>query len=150
MAPPPQWPPEVVEKFDPVRILGVGGFASVVLARRKDTSPEQLVAMKVAGTKEASRQEKGYAHREIDILRELDHPNIMKVLHYWEPPPESKTCAAVMALNYAKGPNLENLLKHGGALSIVFGRVTGAQLVDALAYMHSRAVIHRDIKVCRL
>ena len=75
---PNQWPPEVTASYDPIRNLGKGGFASVVLARSKINRSE-LVAMKVVGSRNASAQEYGYAHREIDILRELQHPNIMKL-----------------------------------------------------------------------
>ena len=158
LAIPPQWPAEVTDQYDPLRQLGRGGFATVVLARqRKDTHPDQvsLVAIKVVGSQAASRQEHGYAHREIDILQELQHPNIMKIMDFWEAPPTKTNnkhttnpngCAAVMALSYSQGPTLEHLLKHGGAVSLSFGRVVMAQLVDAIAYCHGRAVIHRDMK----
>ena len=156
-APPPQWPAEVCKLYEPVRTLGVGGFASVMLARKKNPNPEdkddeKLVAIKVAGSKYVTRQDVGYAHREIDILKELNHPNIMKLYDYWEPSSKesastaSTKCAAVIALSYSRGPTLESLLRHGGALSILFGRVVAAQLIDALSYIHSKAVVHRDIK----
>jgi serine/threonine protein kinase len=146
---PSQWPPEVGEIYVPVRELGRGGFASVLLACKKDAAvgeKDRFVAMKVVGKKDATRLEVGYAHREIDILREITHLNIMYLVQYWEPPKELHACAAVMALSYAKGPTLEVLLKIGGKLNLNFARVVAAQLVDAVTYLHSRAVIHRDIK----
>jgi serine/threonine protein kinase len=150
---PPQWPPEVVELYEPVRELGKGGFASVVLARKRKCSsknindtPSDLVAIKVAGSRQVTNQEVGYAHREIEILKELHHVNIMRLIQYWEPLVSAHLCAAVMALNYVRGPTLYYLLKTGGALHLTFGRVVAAQLVDAVAYCHSRAVMHRDIK----
>ena len=144
MEAPNQWPPEVTAMYDPIRNLGKGGFASVVLARSKNSSGE-LVAMKVVGSRNASAQEYGYAHREIDILGELQHPNIMKLIDFWETE-DHATCAAVMALTYSSGPTLQSLLETGGALNLVFAQVVAAQIVDAVAYLHSRAVIHRDIK----
>jgi serine/threonine protein kinase len=146
---PTQWPPEVGDIYDCVRELGRGGFASVMLARKKNAAvgeKDRFVAMKVVGGKDATRLEVGYAHREIDILREITHPNIMYLVQHWEPPKELHACAAVMALSYVKGPTLECLLKIGGKLSLNFARVVAAQLVDAVTYLHSRAVIHRDIK----
>lgn len=147
LAPPPQWPPAVVSQFDPVRLLGKGGFASVLLAKKKDDGA--LAAIKVVGSgddkdKEVAKQDYGYAHREIDILKELSHSGIMQVLEYWEP--KGAYSCIVMALSYSPGPTLEHLLKLGGAVSLTFGRVVMAQVMDALAYCHSRAVIHRDIK----
>ena len=87
----------------------------------------------------------GYARRELEILAELDHPNIMHLIHHWEPPVETHTCVAVMALSYAPGPTLDKLLRYG-KLSLRFSRVVAAQLVDAMAYLHGRAVVHRDTK----
>ena len=92
-----------------------------------------------------TRSELGYARRETDILKEINHPNIMKVINYWEPEQNSKS-AAVMALSYARGPTVESLLQHGGALSSTFGRIVIAQVIDAVSYLHSHAVVHRDLK----
>jgi serine/threonine protein kinase len=164
---PSQWTAEVSELYEPVRTLGKGGFASVLLAKARASSSRQggngadpLVAIKVVGgggdggggtntekpSKSAAalvRQQVGYAHREFEILAELSHPNIMKLLRHWEDPSRG---VVIMALSYAPGPTLHALLLKGGRLSFTFARVVAAQLVDAVSYLHSRAVIHRDIK----
>jgi serine/threonine protein kinase len=143
-----QWPAEVSKHYEPVRTLGIGGFASVTLAKKKKptATDEKLVAMKICGNKDATRSDLSYAHREIDILKEIKHENIMRIVDFWEPAPKEHKCAAVIALAYHKGPTLDALLNHGGALSSTFGRVVTAQLVDAISFLHSHAVIHRDIK----
>lgn len=79
------WPTEVSDKYEAVRLLGKGSFGSVTLAKSLTGSDEDLVAIKVVGfrketTRAADRQ---YARREIDILREIDHPNIVKMLDSW-------------------------------------------------------------------
>lgn len=151
MAVPEQWPKSVVAEFEPLSVLGKGGFASVVLSRRKNPDPaeskkDNLVAIKIVGGRNATKMERGYAHREMDILSEISHPRIMKLLEYWEPAPEEHKCAAVMALSYVRGPTLDFILKRIGAPAMNFGHVIAAQLVDVVAFLHSHAVIHRDIK----
>ncbi|KAL3908961.1 MAG: hypothetical protein SGARI_002828 [Bacillariaceae sp.] len=97
-------------------------------------------------------------------MKELSHPNIMKVLNFWEVSDDDareqaasfstsvsassklSTTICVMALQYSRGPTVESLLQYGGALSNKFGRVVIAQVMDAIAYLHYRAVVHRDIK----
>jgi hypothetical protein len=53
-ASPKEWPEAVAKLYDPVRILGTGGFASAMLARKKSPGPneEKLVAIKIVGTKQ--------------------------------------------------------------------------------------------------
>lgn len=143
---PPEWPREVKENYEPVGFLGKGGFGTVVKAQNNKT--KQIVAMKVVP--ESTPEQLGYAHREMDILRELHHQNIMKLVDVWETTAESvrhgKSASAIMALSYAEGPTVLKPILKKGALSFRFSRVVAAQLVSALAYLHHRAVIHRDIK----
>lgn len=175
MEPPEEWPLEIRESYDPIRTLGVGGFASVVLARAK--APESSssggkgtkVAIKVVGgiheagvrltakeIKEQRDKAVKYARREIQILKHVKHPNINRLHDHWisgdgnekdnKSFQKQDLTAAVIVLEYVRGPTVESLLKHGGALSTNFGRIVIAQTMDAIAYLHCRAVLHRDIK----
>lgn len=171
---PKEWPREISESYDPIRVLGNGGFASVVLARKSknqqaannenDIIPKK-VAIKVVGVNDdtSGNTEAAflYARREIELLQQIRHCGIVRLLHSWERNRYSEDIdsddsdkqqqgpsptAGVLVLEFIKGPTVESLLKHGGALSTTFGRVIIAQVMDAVSYLHYRAVLHRDIK----
>ena len=146
MASTPPWPKEVFEKYEPVRVLGKGGFATVYLAKRKSQAVKgveavekehqehELVAIKLVKAK--THTQTNYVQREICILQELNHPHIVKLIESWEPH-DSVVCTATLVLSYAEGMTLNYLLRNIGAPSLTFGRVVIAQLIDAVAYLHS-------------
>jgi serine/threonine protein kinase len=167
-----KWPAEVDKSYDRVRILGQGAFGSVWLAKAKfepspssteaaacdddddDASFEEdgfdapspvtkshhaYVAVKRIHASDASEIE--YASREIDILSEIRHPNVVQCLGHYN----MSDCRLVV-LTLADGPNLQQLVDHGGALSTSLARLASRHLIAAVSYLHGRGVMHRDIK----
>lgn len=128
----PKWPEQALQKYKPLKELGRGGFACVFLAQKRRGHDTNLVAMKQVRAQ--TNTQSNYAHREIYILRELSHPNIMKLIEHWEPDDNN---VMTMAVSYAEGRTLDYLLEKAGAPSLTFCRVVIAQLVDAVAYLHS-------------
>jgi serine/threonine protein kinase len=122
-----------------------------MLAKTKGTSTtdeNHLVAIKLV--KAGTDKDTNYAHREIYILKEISHTNIMTIIESFEPTNPDQSGVAAIVLNYAKGKSLEFLLSRIGAPSLVFGRAVIAQLVDAVAYLHtvSRTWLH-DLTIRR-
>jgi len=134
------WPEEALKIYDKVRLLGRGAFGAVWLCKSKAADEPDQVAVKFVSTRTA--MEASYAEREISVLKEVDHPNICKLVRSFEP--VNKSRCVVMTL--AVGPTVELLLKKGGALGLPLARVVTTGLIEAVAYLHSRAVLHRDLK----
>eukprot|EP00592_Proboscia_alata_P024541 CAMPEP_0194448796 /NCGR_PEP_ID=MMETSP0176-20130528/129774_1 /TAXON_ID=216777 /ORGANISM="Proboscia alata, Strain PI-D3" /LENGTH=307 /DNA_ID=CAMNT_0039275829 /DNA_START=48 /DNA_END=972 /DNA_ORIENTATION=+ len=90
-----------------------------------------------------------YFQREIDVLKELDHPNVVKLAQTFPWPDHDvwpKPTFRSVALALAFGPTVQNLVEHRGCLGLPLAKMIARQLISAVAYLHGRAVVHRDIK----
>lgn len=139
-----EWPEDAEDKYERIEVLGKGSFGMVWMAQRRtkaqDEFDDEFVAIKTINIK--NEKSSVYAEREISILQELRHPNVIRLIHSY--PVHDKSRLVVMQL--ARGPNLHQLIVQRGALGLPLARLVARQLISAVSYLHGRAVIHRDIK----
>jgi serine/threonine protein kinase len=80
---------------------------------------------------------------EISVLQRLNHPNVVRVLDVLR----DREYVHIVMEHY-KGKDLFDLIVGGSTpLSEGVGRKIIASLLDAVAYLHERNVVHRDLKV---
>lgn len=146
------------------RTIGCGGFGVTYLAQEsllnrrvviKENFPDSLCyreegSLDVCMHDPATGQE-GYNWalsnflREVRLLATLDHPCIAKVYSYFE---EHRT--AYYVVEFINGISLDKLAAQHAAMgtpipqSSLFGLMV--RLLDALDYLHSHSLLHRDIK----
>ena len=120
-------------------MLGQGAFGEVRKCINRKTKVIRAVKLirKDAMTKE---EEKNFQD-EIKILKQLDHPNILKLYEIYT---DEKRYYIVTEL--CKGGELfESILKQG-----TFSEREAAQIIQqilmAVAYFHDLNIVHRDIK----
>ena len=121
-----------------LEVVGEGSFGKVWKARK--VGALQTVAIKLipkAGKKE--KDLKGL-RQEIDILRTLRHANIIQMLDAFET--GSDFCVVT---EFAQGELFE-IVESDTNLSEEVVQTIAKQLVDALHYLHSNRIIHRDMK----
>ncbi|OHS95619.1 CAMK family protein kinase [Tritrichomonas foetus] len=81
-------------------------------------------------------------YREIEIMKSINHKNIVAYFDSFEIDDK-----IVIIMEYvSNGPSI-NLLNGGNRLSEAKLKLMFSQLVDAVEYLHSKKIIHRDIKI---
>jgi hypothetical protein len=130
------------------RELGRGGMGCVYQAHAvsSDGAGPRLAAVKVLATELAA--ESGFLQRfqrEIDILRKLDHPNIVRFYDSGQAGPHY-----YFAMEYVDGPGYQALLSDRGRLPWPEVLDLALQVAPALKHAHDRGVVHRDLKPSNL
>jgi serine/threonine-protein kinase len=126
------------------RELGRGGMGTVFLAHRAAPVPDapNVAAVKVLAPELAAAPGfRARFEREIDALRKLDHPNIVRLYE-----PGAEEGHHYYAMELIPGPSFDDVLKRDGPRHWPEVLELACQLAPALKHAHDRGVIHRDIK----
>ncbi|MCY3018606.1 MAG: tetratricopeptide repeat protein [Planctomycetota bacterium] len=124
--------------YELLDVLGEGGMGLVYAARQ--TSVDRLIALKVIKASVAS--DEAYRAKflaEAAVTGDLDHPNIVPLYDLGS----SETGAPFYAMKLVKGTPWSKTIKQN-ALRENLGILQ--RVADAVAFAHSRGVIHRDLK----
>ena len=127
-----------LDRYHMLELIGEGSFGKVYRGRRKYCG--QIVALKFIPTGGRSERELAALRQEIEILKTLQHENIVLMLDYFETDSE-----IIVVTEYAQGELFE-VLEDDRSLPEEEVRSIARQLVAALYYLHSNRIIHRDMK----
>jgi serine/threonine-protein kinase len=124
--------------------IGRGGMGVVYRARSE--ADGTLVAVKIVppAVKPSERDLQRFL-REAAILRELTHPHIVAFRDLGE-----THGLLYFAMDFVDGSDAARMLKDHGPLPVPRAVGIICQLLDALAFAHSRGFVHRDIKPANL
>lgn len=130
-----------LERWQLVEKMGDGAFSNVY--RAKDlTGPHGEVAIKVVRKYEMNSMQRSNILKEVQIMRQLDHPNIIKLLEF----SESREYYYIV-LELAPGGELFHQIVRLTYFSEELSRHVITQVAKALEYLHEeKGVVHRDIK----
>lgn len=130
----------LIGNYKVIKILGRGGFGVVFEAF--DQERGRTVAIKQVDLSGTTADEQESILMEIQLLQELQHPNIVK---YIDTVQEDGKLNIV--LEYIESGQLSSLFaKSGGRPSEVLMTNYVSQILTGLAYLHSQGVVHRDVK----
>jgi DNA-binding SARP family transcriptional activator/tetratricopeptide (TPR) repeat protein len=129
----------VADRYRLEREIGVGGMATVYLAR--DLRHERDVAIKVLHPELAEHLGPARFLREIKIAANLTHPHIVPVYDSG-----SADGQLYYVMPHIDGESLRDRLDREGQLGLDEALGIAGDVGEALAHAHGQGVVHRDIK----
>ncbi|XP_049340701.1 mitogen-activated protein kinase kinase kinase 19 [Astyanax mexicanus] len=123
-------------------VLGRGAYGTVYCGL---TSQGQLIAVKQVlldvSTSETAEREYSRLEREVDLLKNLEHPNIVGFLG------TALTDNVIsIFMEYVPGGSISSVLNRFGPLPEKVFTLYTRQVLEGVAYLHENRVIHRDLK----
>ena len=130
-----------MKNYQQVKELGKGGFGRAILAKRK--SDNFLVCIKEVRLSALGPKERDEAKREINVLKSLSHPYIVKYIEDFQ---ENGNLYIVM--DYADGGDLSQKIERQRGKLFTEKEIMRdfIQIALAIKYIHDRKILHRDLK----
>jgi serine/threonine-protein kinase len=131
--------------FDIDRELGSGAMGTVY--RGKYTKTGQVLAIKIMlpGMGSTSDGAAGRFEREAEILKQLRHPNIVRLFGVGR-----SQGMRYYAMEYIEGESLDRVMSRRGRMTWEELVELGKQLCGALQHAHEKGIVHRDLKPSNL
>lgn len=122
--------------------IGEGGNACVFTATKPQCSKVFAIKVVMKVKLDSNERKKKVLIREIDLMRKLDHPRILKlheVIHLED--------SIHLVLDLAEGGDLLKRVIAKGKFPESQVKEFMVGLLEVLIYLHERGVVHRDIKL---
>lgn len=130
---------ETIGRFQILQTLGHGAQGVVYLAH--DPHLDRTVAIKSLRLDSLSTEHTQSLLDEARTMSKLAHPNIVKVLDAVE-----HAGSHYLVLEYIEGSTVADVLRGKGRFEKFDAVKIAIQLLDGLAYIHSKNIVHCDIK----
>jgi len=125
-------------KYKVTNKIGEGSYGAVYLAYNLYT--KQKVAIKRIVKSDENKIDELELKNEINILKKLDHPNILKIIEFY-----SSEHSYYIITDYCANGELYDQIKYKyneNQLAVLF-----YQVLSGIAYLHTNNIVHRDLKL---
>jgi len=121
------------------KIIGTGGFGTVHKGLNLNTG--EMVAIKRFRSHKIARSNLSVIMGEAELLTKLQHRNIVQFMGIIK-----TKLYLYLVLEYIEEGALTSLIKDFGTFPEKLAAIYTEQVLQGLAYLHSKKVVHRDIK----
>ncbi|XP_013083908.2 serine/threonine-protein kinase Nek8-like isoform X1 [Biomphalaria glabrata] len=130
-----------MEKYEKIGVVGRGAYGTVHLCVH--LSDRKNVIIKQIPVEQMTKDERQAALNEVKVLSMLHHPNIIQ---YYENFLEDK--ALMIVMEYAEGGTLLDFLQSRNGCLLEEEEILKflAQMLLSLQHVHSKQILHRDLK----
>ena len=128
---------DTIENYQKIKRIGKGSYGSVFKVMKKNTN--LIRAMKVIPKN--FQKDNDEILREINILKNLDHPNVMKIYEFFE---DDKNYYLIQ--EFCDGGDLDTILNGKKIYCEFLVKFIMYQVLLAINYLHSNNIVHQDIK----
>lgn len=134
---------DLPEKYEIIKIIGKGTYGTVVSAINKETNSNVAIKKlsKIEDIIDAKR-----VLREIKIMKNLTHENILGLLDVVYIPHETETLGEVYLVMELMETDLNRVIRSKQELTEDHITYFTYQILRAFKFIHSANIIHRDLK----
>ena len=129
-----------IEGYEIIREIHRGGQGVVYQALQKSTKRKVAIKVLLEGPY-ASKSARRRFEREIELVAQLKHPNIIGIFHSGQ----TTGGQQYFVMDYVRGVPLDQYVRHE-KLTLEDALKLFAKVCEAVNYAHQKGVIHRDLK----
>ncbi|NWR57138.1 NEK1 kinase, partial [Bucorvus abyssinicus] len=130
-----------MDKYIKVRKIGKGSFGKAILVKAKENGQQYVI--KEINISEMSNKEREESRREVAVLANMKHPNIVLYRESFE----ENGCLYIV-MDYCEGGDLFKKINAQKGILFSEDQILDwfVQICLALKHIHDRKILHRDIK----
>jgi len=129
-------------QFTKISLLGRGAFGKVYKVYHEPSG--KIFAMKTIAIKQSEHNADAIL-KETLIMKNLKHPNIVRLYHYHLNSEELD-----LVMEFCSGGSLRTIVREKGGLPESRVIQYTRQILNGLSYLHAHGIIHRDIKAANI
>jgi hypothetical protein len=130
-----------IDDFELLHVLGKGAFGKVILVRKREGG--QIFAIKVLKKDHViAKKQVLHTKTERKVLQVIDHPFIVRLRYAFQ-----NTGKLYLVMDFYSGGTLFQVLRQQRQFKEHQAKLYGAQLVLALAHLHTLHIVYRDLKL---